>query len=153
MTRGSLNEAVLQVREAIRVDPRLPDARYNLGLLLEWRGERAAAVRAFREALELRPDWSPVLTDLAWVLATAPDGIRDADESILLATRSVQLTKSRDARSLDVLAAAYAAADRFEEALAAVQQAIDLNPVAPDVSVMRQRRALYEHRVGHVERK
>jgi tetratricopeptide (TPR) repeat protein len=153
MTRGNLSEADLQVREAIRVDPRLPDARYNLGLLLASRGEQAEAVQAFREALELRPDWSPVLTDLAWVLATAPDGTRDADESILLARRSVQLTQFRDARALDVLGAAYAAADQFEEALATVQQAIDLNPVAPNVSAMRQRRALYEHRVGYVEHK
>ena len=59
---------------------------------------------------------------LAWVLSSHPDSsIRRPDEAIELARLAVELT-NRDPSALDALAAACAAAGRFEEAVTAASE-------------------------------
>jgi Flp pilus assembly protein TadD len=67
------------------------------------------------------------LNDLAWLLATCPDGnLRNAHEALRLAKRATDLTDRTDAGILETLAAAYAEGGRFSEASRTVEEAIQL---------------------------
>jgi len=144
MTDGRLTEAIALFRDALRLDPQSPDIHHNIGLALQKRGELRDAARHLRRAADIRSDSAPVLADLAWLLATAADDtVRDPKEAIHLAERATRLTGRRDLFALDALAAAYAAAGRFESAVAAVQEAMSLGPPAPLLVRMRDRLQLY----------
>src|SRR2546426_2355955 len=111
---------------------------------LRRRGELSDAIQHFQQAVQLRPDWAPALTDLAWLLATAPDDtLRDGDQAIRLAERAADLTGRRDAGALDALAAAYAAAGLFDRALETTQAAVHLNSSGPIAAAIRERQELY----------
>jgi tetratricopeptide (TPR) repeat protein len=85
------------------------------------------AITSFRRALELRPNWPMAMNELAWTLATNPDPtVRNGEEAVRLAERACQLTDGKDLKSLAVLDAAYAEANRFEEAIATATKVRDL---------------------------
>jgi Flp pilus assembly protein TadD len=146
MQVGRTQEAVDSMRRAAALNPQYAEARYNLGHALIAAGRPADAADSFRDALQVKPDWTPALASLAWLEATEPVGVRNADEALHLASRAADLTERRDPQILDVLAAAYAAAGRFAEATATAEQAVALaaqsapalaGPIAERVKVYR----------------
>jgi len=144
VSRGSSGDALRHFREAVRLDPSNAEARYNVGSLLRAGGELAEARDQFRAALALKPDWIPVVASLAWLLATAPDAaLRDPADALRFAERAADLTERRDASALDILAAAYASAGRFDEAIATCDLALTLKPAAALERSIRARQAQY----------
>ena len=78
----------------------------------------------FSCSARLAPRWSDPLNNLAWVLATAPEGeLRDGVEAVKLAVRAVELAGTNNVGVLDTLGAAYAEAGRFADAIEAARQA------------------------------
>jgi tetratricopeptide (TPR) repeat protein len=153
VSRGGSDEALRHFREAVRLDPANAEAQYNVGSLLRARGELAAAGDRFRAALQLKPDWLPAVASLAWLLATAPDAaIRDPGRALVFAERAADLTGRRDASALDILAAAYAAADRFDQAIAACELALTMHPDAALSTSIRGRLELYRRHVPYRSR-
>jgi tetratricopeptide (TPR) repeat protein len=126
MQAGRPPEAIESLRRAAELNPQYAEARYNLGHALVAAGQPAEAAAQFRAALQVKPDWTPALASLAWLESTEPQGVRNPDEALRLALRAADLTGRRDAQVLDVLAAAYAAAGRFAEAVATAESAIPL---------------------------
>ncbi len=130
-------------------------AHAHLGAALLERGEVDSAIAHWREAARLRPGFRDVTNNLAWLLATAPDPRhRDPDLAIRLAERAARGAADDTADVLDTLAAAYAAAGRFEEAVAAEEQAIMLAERAgrkAAASEFRRRLLLYRARRPYVE--
>lgn len=148
---GNPTEALRQFREALRLDPAYAEAHYNLGSVFQSRGELTNAIAQFREAVQLTPDLAPAMASLAWLLATATDaGLRDATQAIRFAEHAADLTGRSDAATLDVLAAAYAAAGQFDRAIAASQAALALNPENPLAAAIRQRQEQYRQRKPYV---
>ncbi|MBI3402489.1 MAG: tetratricopeptide repeat protein [Acidobacteria bacterium] len=148
---GNPGEALQHFREALRLDPANAEAHYNVGSVFGSRGNFSEAIGSFREAVRLKPDWIPAVTSLAWLLATAPDAaLHDANQAVRLAERAVALSGRKDARALDVLAAAYAAAGEFDRAVAAAQAALGLKPADPDAAAIRRRQELYRQRKPYV---
>ncbi len=147
MRQGKPDEALQSFREALRADPDLPEAHYNAGMALLQRGDLVEAVDHLRNVLRLRPDSVQVMGHLAWILATTSQGgLVDAHEAVRLAERAVALAGRQDARLLDTLAAAYAAATEFERALQVVDEALHLD-ASPDIAAgLLERRALYGKR-------
>jgi Flp pilus assembly protein TadD len=87
----------------------------------------------------LAPDWPPALNGLAWLLATHPDAtVRNGPEAVRLAERACAVTSRRNPELLDTLAAAYAEAGRFPEAINAAQEAITLARTAGDEAAVHQ---------------
>ena len=67
------------------------------------------------------------MNSLAWLLATHKENkFRNPEEAIRLAERACELTNYKDAGLVDTLAAAYAAAGRFSEAVATAEKAVKL---------------------------
>ena len=142
---GKPAEAIPPYTAAVQARPDFAEARYQLGTLLAARQQTADAIAHFREVIRLKPDWLEPLNNLAWLLATQPDEkLRNAPEAIRLAAHAVELTRTNHPGPLDTLAAAYAEAGRFPEAVATAQKAIDLAtaarqaPLAAEIQKRRQ---------------
>ena len=145
-TQGKLDEAIGHYRLATALRPDNVNARGNLGQALFVQGHIPEAFAELSEALRLNPDFLPAVTGLAWIYAASADAdLRNPDEAIRLAEHGAALTRQRDASALDALAAAYAAAGRFDRAIAVARSAVDLAAGRPELAAqIRQRLALYE---------
>ena len=140
---GRAAEAVPVFEAALRHHPDSADLRGNLGLALQHLGRTGEAADAFRLALRDNPDQTESLNGLAWMLATSP-GLEPARrrEAVDLAEQACRSAGGRNPALLDTLAAAYAAAGRFPEAIAAARQALVLLDKinAPDLARQVDRR-------------
>ncbi len=124
--RGQFDEAIALYEEALRIRPDYAHAHTNLGLALARRGQVDEAISHYQAALKIEPNYAAALNNLAWIRATHPDAkFRNGLEAVALAHRAVELSPS-DAGDLDTLAAAYAEAGRFAEALETARKALDL---------------------------
>ncbi len=120
------SEAIEHYRRAVALNPKLIEAHYRLGSLLLAQAQYDQAEGHFRAVLQTDPDHLAALNDLSWALSTRPDrGRRQVAEAVALAQRASALERHQNAEFLDTLAVAYAAADRFTDAIRAAQQAID----------------------------
>ena len=144
---GHPDAALDHYRRAIALRPDNVEAHSNLGLLLSARGQAANAVLELRTALDMAPDQPQALAGLAWIRATAADpSLRNTQEAVTLAERAAGLTMRRDIASLDALAAAYAAAGRFTEAVETARAGLDAATAAGAFDVaaqFRQRLDMY----------
>lgn len=126
--RGDTTDAIEHLRAALRIAPGMAAAQENLETLLAHREERLLLARQeltrLRYELEGRPnDWE-LRNDLAWLLAThSIEAARAPREALELAEEVTRATERRDASVLDTLAAAYAAMQRFDLAVAAATEA------------------------------
>ena len=97
------------------------------GVTLEEKGDLAGAIAAYRKTLEDYPRFSVPLNNLAWLLATVSDArLRSGAEAVDLAERACAVTQYRRTVFVGTLAAAYAEAGRFEEAIATAERACKL---------------------------
>jgi tetratricopeptide (TPR) repeat protein len=115
-------------------------------------GRYADAKRSLESALHLRPNDATTLNDLAWMLATAKDNrVRDVHRAVALATKACELDRWTNAYTIDTLAAAFAAAANFPDAVKYQQLAIaKLEPTdrKAQLAAMQQRLQQYSaHRV------
>jgi tetratricopeptide (TPR) repeat protein len=126
-TDGHHEKALEAGQELLKLAPNNVPLYSEVALLLSRSGRRAEAIELLREARDRLPeDWT-VANDLAWHLATSPDGtLRDGDEALRLAEQANLATNGGNAGVLDTLAAAYAELGRFDEAVAAAGRALAL---------------------------
>jgi tetratricopeptide (TPR) repeat protein len=126
--QGRWDEAIEHYQQALKQMPDSVHAYYQLGLALQSRGRFAEAVAQLQKVLELDPKHIPAQNNLAWLLATCPDGaLRDGKKAVALAQQAVQLSGGNAPEILDTLAAAYAEDGNFPEAVATAQRAVDLS--------------------------
>ncbi len=148
--KGRLDEAIENYRQAIQINPKKPETFLHLGMTLCQLGRTREAVSQYREALKLNPNLIVVLNNLAWLLATSPDGdLRNGPEAVRLAERACELTQYREPLFIGTLAAAYAEAGRFPEAVVAAEKAEQLAASAGLTVVAGRNRQLLElYRAG-----
>ncbi len=125
--QGRLDDAIAHYTRALRLRPDLLEPRNNLAFALLAQGRPGEAITHFEAALK-RNDSSPTaLAGLARALAVSADAsVRDGARAVTLAERAARLSQRSDPLVLDVLAAAYAEAGRFGDAVATAQAALDL---------------------------
>ena len=125
--QGKAEAAISHYNEALRIQPESAFTHFNLGLALDSQGKMEQAILHYREAIHLKPDNALFLKKLAYVLATTADPkFRDAPAAVQLAEKANRLTRFSQPEMIDTLAAAYAAAGRFPEAIQASRKALDL---------------------------
>jgi tetratricopeptide (TPR) repeat protein len=135
---GRIEECVTHLERAVALDPKYKDAYASLGEAYGSQGRRRLAAKYFALAADAAPDNAFLLNRLAWLLATALENdVRDSGRAVRLAERSVQLTSRRDVMSLDTLAAAYAEADRFDDAVTTAREALALAQQRGDTVAMQ----------------
>jgi spermidine synthase len=110
--------AMASYQEAIRHDASNAEAHCSLAQAMVMSRQPRAASLEFGRALELAPGWTACATSYVWLLSAHHDPlIRDPEKGISLGEAAVRATRSLDPSALDALAAAYAAAGRFDDAV------------------------------------
>jgi protein O-mannosyl-transferase len=122
-----LDEAITQYQKALQINPDFPQACYNLGNTLALKGRVAEAIAQYQKALQIKPDYAQAQSNLAWLLATCSQAsLRNGNRAVALAQQANQLTGGENPVILHTLAAAYAEAGRFPEAVETAQRALEL---------------------------
>lgn len=130
--QGRKTEAVKQLRELLDLKPDT-EARSQLATLLYQSGRFGEAVAEYRQVVAAKPDQLEALSNLAWLLATSPDSaVRNGTDAVRFAEQACRLTGYQRAQMIGALAAAYAEAGRFTEAVAATQKAIERSRAGGD---------------------
>src|SRR5439155_26860248 len=109
-------------------------------------GRVGDAVALLEARLARTPDVPAVANLLAWIHATNPDARwRNGTEAVRLAEHACALTGYRDPDLLDTLAAAYAAAGRFDDAVKIGRRAVEAaSGNSEQAAEIRARVASYE---------
>lgn len=119
-------QAISVYDAAIKIDPDNWMLRRGRGDAYLNIGEHAKAVSDFNKVLELEPDDSHTLNNLAWVLATSPDAeVRDGARAVELAEKACELTEYEQAHIISTLAAGYAEMGNFEKAIEWARRAVE----------------------------
>jgi len=127
LQQGRLEDAIAQYQQAVALQPGSAEAHNNLGYALLQKGRVREAIAHYETSLELQPDNPDTQNILAWVLATSPDASDQSKvRAIALAEQANRLAGGTNPVMIETLAAAYAGAGRFPEAIAAVRTAVQL---------------------------
>ncbi|MFI5380469.1 MAG: tetratricopeptide repeat protein, partial [Tepidisphaerales bacterium] len=144
---GKVDDAMAELRAAIQSDPGHGKSHALLGELLLARGQLREGAEHLRRGVENGADTPGNLTELAWLLATAPSGaVRDGAAAVQFAEKACRLTEQKDCSALEALAAAYAEIGRFNQAATTLENAIKLASAAPAEQRKRMQFALAKYR-------
>jgi Flp pilus assembly protein TadD len=114
-------------QQAAGLAPRLYIAQEKLGELLTKAGQWPQAVQAFRRASALQPEDAAAANNLAWLLATCPDPqVRSGPKAVERAERARRIAGDKEPVPLQSLAAAYAEAGRFDDAVRVASRALEI---------------------------
>jgi tetratricopeptide (TPR) repeat protein len=135
LQKGRVNEAITHFQKALAIQQSY-GAYYNLGNAFRRKGMAAEAMACYQKAIELQPQFIPAQINLAWMLATWPaPSVRNGDKAVALAEQANQFSKGKDPLILRTLAAAYAEAGRFPEAVLTAKQALALAMAQSDTGL------------------
>jgi tetratricopeptide (TPR) repeat protein len=125
--KGRVDEAIAHYEKAVQIKPDYARAHNNLGNALLQKGQPDEAILHYRKALQILPGYPEFQSNLAWVLATASQpSLRNGNQAVELAEQANRLAGGENPTILRSLAAAYAEAGRFSEAVATAQRALHL---------------------------
>jgi len=122
LKRGDKRSAIGNLRQAIVLQPDYARAHQKMAELAD---RPAEALEHWRAAA--LPNNVTALRAAAWILATNGE-LHNGVAALELAKRAAMLTQGRDGAALDVLAAAYAEAGQFEDAIATARRAVAEDP-------------------------
>ncbi len=124
MLWGDAAQAIVQLRRALELKPGDPSIRLDLATILQLQGDLTTAIAEYRQLLANDPSSYDGANNLAWLLATSADAdVRNGVEAVRLAESACQGTGRKVAAYLGTLAAAYAEVGRFDDAVAATEEA------------------------------
>jgi tetratricopeptide (TPR) repeat protein len=148
IAQGRWDEAIEHYQRALKQIPDSIHTHYQLGLALQSRGRFAAAIAQFQKVLELDFHHVTAQNNLAWLLATCPEAsLRNGQKAVEVAQQAVQLSGGKSPEILDTLAAAYAEAGRYPEAVETAQRALDLSATQnkkPLAEIIQKQLKLFE---------
>jgi Tfp pilus assembly protein PilF len=147
---GRLVEAESELRRSLELGADSTGLRLALAESARALGHDAAAAAHYQAALEREPGSRAAANNLGWLLATHPR-LRDPQRAVEVTSA---FAASDEPALLDTLAAAYAAAGRYADAVAAAERAVDLAGSRGDAALaadIRSRLALYRSGRPYVE--
>jgi len=148
--QGELEEARREFEVAIQTSFADPEAHYELGETLTRMKQNAQAIQEFQTTLRYAPNHVGAMNNLAWLLTASPDpALRNGTNAVALAQRACVLTTNSQPLFIGTLAAAYAEAGRFDDAVAAAQKAHDVALAQTNAAVAARNLQLLDLYRGH----
>ena len=139
--------AIADCTEALHLNPRAAKALYSRGFARDRQGDPGGAMRDYIQVLKVNPDYIEAFNSMAWIMATSPDDrLRDGRRAVAYAEKAVDKSPP-DINFLDTLAAAYAEAGRFDEAVAIENRIISLLAKARQPDAI----SMHVNRMNHYE--
>jgi tetratricopeptide (TPR) repeat protein len=127
--KGEYELAIADYTEAIRLDARVALTWHNRGHAWALKGNSSRAIRDFREAIRLDPEAFDSYNGLAWLEATCPQAeYRDGRLAVKHAQTACRLCNYGHWYCLGTLAAAYAEAGDFEQAVRWTRASLEFAP-------------------------
>jgi len=123
------------------------DFTCHLGLAaaLPHLGQMSEAVNQLQIAEQVCPNTPDALNNLAWTLAAdAQPELRDGTLAVKYAERACELTHYRETMMVGTLAAAYAEASRFDDAISTAQKACALATEFAQPELLKKNQALLD---------
>jgi tetratricopeptide (TPR) repeat protein len=143
--KGEYDRAISDYTKAIEINPGYAMAYINRGVSYNNKGEYERAISDYTKAIEINPRYAATYNDVAWLLATCPDGkYRDGRKAVENATRACELSQWAVPALLDTLAAAYAEVGEFKQAVKWQSKAIELTADENDKAAMQSHLKLYK---------
>lgn len=155
LEQGEAGEAVEHLAAGVQARPEEPSARFDYALGLAAAGQNEQAVSQLRLLLrQATSDWPLVASHTAWLLATRE--VKNKSDALPLAEAACRQTQFKVSLPLRVLAAAQAAAGKFQEADRTATEAARLaasekeealvKALQSDVACYREGRAIEDSR-------
>jgi len=126
--QGRLEEAAIQFRQALKINPYLYDAHNNLGMILFEQAKYDEAAAHFNEALRLKPDHHDARQNLG-ILYVAQGKLEQAAEQFQEALR----LKPDWPQTHNKLAVVFLRLGRLDDAITHYEYSVELDPNQPDV--------------------
>jgi tetratricopeptide (TPR) repeat protein len=147
---GQSAAAENEYRSLIAAVPRDGGDRVALAGLLSEQGRTGESLGLLNEALQMDPDNVDALNNLAWLLATSarPD-VRDAPRAVELARHACELTHFEQTIYIGTLAAAQAAAGKFDVAVATAQRACTVAAKNGETNLLQRNQELLDRYRTH----
>jgi tetratricopeptide (TPR) repeat protein len=154
-TRGScymflrqFDKAVADLDYALRLNPNNRTAFNTRAGAYCYLGRHKDGVSQLQEEIRRNPGGADAYNELAWILATFPESsVRNGKSAVEYANKACQLAKGHEPHYVDTLAAAYAEAGDFADAVKWETRYIEF-PILTQhwISIGRERLALYRSR-------
>ena len=123
---GQVDESLAHLEKALQIDPDYKAAHFNMANTLLQMGRTEEAFSHLQRVLEIDPGDAEAQKNMAWVLATCSNPrLRDGAEAVELAERASKNSRPNPIMGA-TLAAAYAEAGRFSDAVATAEMALQL---------------------------
>lgn len=144
---GKVEQEIQDYSKAIELNTSNFAAYYNRGVGYAYLKQFGKALADFNRTIELNPNLAKAYMEKAWILAACPDPQwRNGAEAVAAARKAVELTPSWE--SQEILAAAYAESENFNQAIETQQKVVDIlkSQQAPGTTIeaSRQRLKLYK---------
>ena len=156
--KGKQAEVIESLQAAAELQPSDRKPQLALAMIFQRSGRPADVVSQYRKFLNRNPGDPVIANNLAWLLATCADpSIRKPAEAISLAEAVAKKSRGKLPSALDTLAAAYAAAGRFDDAVSAIDEALAIQRSMGQagqnafLDSMSARMQLYKQRKAFIE--
>jgi protein O-mannosyl-transferase len=127
LRKGRIGDAITEYEKVVAIPPEDAKSHSRLAGLLLQAGRTKEATAHYQRALEIDPQSIEILNHFAWILATNSNAeIRIGAKAVMLAERANRLRDGKDPGVLRTLAASYAEARRFADAVATAENALRL---------------------------
>jgi tetratricopeptide (TPR) repeat protein len=154
--QGQLEAAEKECTGVLALQPDDSTAHAMLADLYSSQGRFEESITEMNSALRYTPDSAVLINNLAWMLATCQQKpLRDGARAITLAQRACEATKFQQTIYVGTLAAAYAEAGNFDQAIATAQKACSLAKKNDEADLFKRNQellALYQQHQAYPEK-